>query len=327
MNDFLSQGARRVATLGLLMSLGVVLSAASCDKKEDAKEPAQAEAPTEAKTDGAAPTKPAAAAAAAAPPKDAYPGFPSFARLNDAQRVTFKGIVEAELCPCEGSTVSLEMCIKDVSKGCAMSARVANMVGGGVFQGVKQTDIMAEVAKFIKASKQTYTFDVSSTPVKGNPKASIVLVEFADFQCPHCRMAAKVMDEVATKYKDDIAFYYKHFPLGGHKQATKAAIASLAAHEQDKFWPMHDMIFANQMKLKDSSYEEFAQKIGLNIKRFNEGMKSPMIQQQVVSDKLEGEKANISGTPTLYINGKQYFGEKSVEALSKVIEEMKAAKK
>lgn len=328
MNHPLLHGARRLAALGLLVSLGVVLSAAGCDKKNEVKDDAKAEAPsTDTKTDGAPATKPAAAAAGTAPAPDAYPGFPAFAQLNDAQRIQFKAIVEAEICPCEGATVSLELCLKDVSKGCAMSARVANMVGGGVYKGVKQTDIMSEVSKFIKSSKMTYTFDVSSTPYKGDPKASIVMIEFADFQCPHCRLAAKVMDEVAEKHKDDIVYYYKHFPLGGHQQAQKAAVASLAAHEQGKFWPMHDMVFANQMKLTDDSYEEFANKIGLNVKRFKEGMQSPMVQQQVVSDKLEGEKANITGTPTLFINGKQYFGDKSVEALSKVIEEMKAAKK
>lgn len=328
MNHPLLHVARRVATLGLLVSLSVVLSAASCDKKDDVKEPAKAETPTPTpnKVDGAPATKPAAAAAGTAPAKDAYPGFPAFARLNDAQRIQFKGIVEAEVCPCEGATVSLEMCLKDVSKGCAMSARVANMVGGGVYQGVKQTDIMAEIAKFIKSSKQTHTFDVTSTPYKGNPKSTIVMIEFADFKCPHCRMAAKVMDEVATKHKDDIVYYYKNFPLGS-PQGKKAAHAALAAHEQGKFWPMHDMIFANQMKLTDASYEEFANKIGINVKRFKAGMQSPMIQQQVVSDKLEGQKANITGTPTLFINGKQYFGDKSVDAISKVIEEMKAAKK
>lgn len=318
----------RAGLLLVLAGLCIPLSAASCGKdktKDDAKANAPKDATKTKDTKQGATKTPPKTNDSGAPGVDTYPGFPVFGKLNAQQRTSFKAIAEAELCPCPNSTVSLHVCLKKKELRCSMADRVSMMIAGGVVQGVKQNDILAGVAKYIASTKKVHTFKLDETPYMGNPKAKIVFVEFADFQCPHCRLASGIMKKVVDKHKDEIVFYYKHFPLGGHPQASIAAAASLAAHKQGKFWPMHDLIFANQSKLSDDSYTGFAKQIGLNLKRFDEDMKSPVIRGQVMADKAEGEKAQLTGTPTLYVNGRLYMGEKSVDAISAHIAELKKA--
>lgn len=320
----------RLLPLLALFGLISMTIAASCDKEKTGDEKPQAQNPQEgAKSPDAAGQGAAQAPAeqpkedtAAAPDPNAYPDFPAFAVLDPAERKQFKSIAEAELCPCPDSTVSLDICLAKKELRCEIAERAGVIVVYNIKQKMKQTDILNEVAKFVDASKKVHTFALDDTPVKGNKDAKIVFVEFADFQCPHCRMASKVISDLAEKRGKDFAFYYKQFPLSSHPEAFNASKASIAAHKQGKFWPMHDMIFENQMRLNSDMYTEFAKQMGLNLDAFKKDYASPAITQQVERDRQEGEKALIQGTPTLYINGRQYFGEKSVEALEKELDKL-----
>jgi protein-disulfide isomerase len=116
------------------------------------------------------------------------------------------------------------------------------------------------------------------------------------------------------------------FPLG-RPQSNPAARAALAAHKQGKFWPMHDLIYENQGSLSDEKYERFAQQIGLNVSKFKTDMASPEIAAQVARDRAEGEKAEISGTPAIFMNGRKYMGDASMEGLNEAIDEALAEQK
>ena len=320
--------AGRASLAMLLVGLSAMLTAASCDQEKSGQSQPQAESPKDAAPKDAAPgasKTPAAPSAEDAPGPDTYPDFAGFAMLEPAERKQFKGIAEAELCPCPESTVSLHVCLAKKELRCDIAERAAVIIAVNIKQKMKQTDILNEVAKFVDASKKAHTFELSDTPFKGNKDAKIVFVEFADFQCPHCRIASKLMDEVVAKRSQEIAFYYKQFPLSSHPEAFNASKAALAAHKQGKFWPMHDLIFDNQAKLKPDIYDGFAQQLGLNLAAFKKDMASEEIAKQVERDRAEGERAQLTGTPTIYLNGRQYFGEKSVEAIEKEIDKLKAA--
>jgi protein-disulfide isomerase len=129
------------------------------------------------------------------------------------------------------------------------------------------------------------------------------------------------VDEVLKAYPKDLKFVYKQFPLTSiHQNALNASRASLAAHKQGKFWEMHDKLFANQQALQPDKLKEYAQQIGLDMAKFEADMASPDIQKQIDEETKVAQAAQVSGTPTLFVNGKRVT-DRSVEGLKAMIDE------
>jgi protein-disulfide isomerase len=112
-----------------------------------------------------------------------------------------------------------------------------------------------------------------------------------------------VLEQVLEKYPNDVKVAFKHFPLRNHKFAMKAAIASLAAEGQGKFWQFHDLLFENYNKLNDEKIQEISVTVGLNQEEYEKKKKDPAIQQRVNQDLSDGRRAGVRGTPTVFING------------------------
>jgi protein-disulfide isomerase len=319
------------AVMCLIVALGAGLALSGCSKKDQPSESepkAEAPKPADAAQGGAA--KPDApkddkADAVKIVPEDIYPNF-NFKLLSPEERQKFVQIAEAELCPCPESTTSLHVCLQKMETRCGVAEQAAVTIAYGIKEKVSATDIQDRVAKMVDSYKKIHEFELKDTPFKGNADSNIVFVEFADFECPHCRMASMEFKKLAEKQGDTFKLYYKQFPLNSHPNAEVAARAALAAHKQGKFWPMHDLIFENQSALSPDKFEKFAQQIGLNIAKFKADMESPEIKAQVARDRAEGEKAEISGTPAIFLNGRKYIGDGSVEGLAKAIEAEKAAR-
>ena len=312
--------ARRMILLLMALSL-TIATGASCDKEKKGNDSAEANAPKDGAGAGKSPSMDSKEGKGSGDEvsADVYPGM-NLSQFSAKERAKIVSVAKAELCPCEGSAVSLHECLSKQETQCHTAAYSAVVIAEGVQKGKSQTDILDDVAKYVEGVKKTYTFDLETTPYRGNPEAKVVLVEFADFQCPHCKMVVPIMEDVSKKYGDKIAFYYKHYPLPSHPQAEAAAQASLAAHNQGKFWPMHDLIFKNQASLSRAKLKGFAQQLGLNMNKFVDDFESPEIAARVKKDMAEGQAAQLQGTPSLYINGKRYLGDKSVEAVSAYID-------
>ena len=169
---------------------------------------------------------------------------------------------------------------------------------------------------------------VNNSAVKGAADASVTITVFDDFQCPYCARLVPTLEEVLTAYPKQVKIVYKHFPLGMHKFAQPAAIASLAARNQGKFWPLHDQLFANYNKLNADLIRELAKNVGLDMTRFDKDMVDPALQQEVAADMQLGTKAGVRGTPAAYINGMP-LKDRSIKGFKQVIdaELRKAAKK
>ena len=311
---------RRMILLLMALSL-TIATGASCDKEKKGEDGAEANSPSDKTGASKSPTmeKEGDDAQGEEVSADVYPGM-NLSQFSSKERAKIVSIAKAELCPCEGSTVSLHECLSKQETQCHTAAYSAVVIAEGVQKGESQTDILNNVAKYVEGIKKSYSFDLETTPYRGNPDAKVVLVEFADFQCPHCKLVVPIMKEVSDKYGDKIAFYYKNYPLPMHPQAETAAQAALAAHKQGKFWPMHDLIFKNQTALSRAKLKGFAQQLGLNMNKFVEDFESPEIAAQVKKDMAEGKTAQLEGTPSLYINGKRYLGDKSTEAISAYID-------
>lgn len=120
------------------------------------------------------------------------------------------------------------------------------------------------------------------------------------------------------KYSKDVKLVFKNFPLSFHAYARKAATAALAAHEQGKFWEFHNKLIVSG-SLNDQKIQDIAKDLKLDLDRFNRSLKSQDIQKVIDRDIAEGKDNNVSGTPTIFVNGKE-LGERSLEGFSRMID-------
>lgn len=138
----------------------------------------------------------------------------------------------------------------------------------------------------------------------GNPKAKVTLVEYGDYECPYCGEAFKLLKPLLKKHSNDLIFVFRNFPLQDmHPDAMPAALAAEAANDQGKFWEMHDLLYENQDALSDSNLVGYAEKLGLNIERFNTDRNKAATQSRVETDMESGLRTGVNGTPSFYING------------------------
>jgi predicted DsbA family dithiol-disulfide isomerase len=159
-------------------------------------------------------------------------------------------------------------------------------------------------------------------PVKGPANAPVTIIEFGDFECPYCGRLAPVLNEILKTYEGRVRVVFRQFPvIEAHPRALKAAEASLCAHEQGKFWAMHDAMFQDQQALEVSALKEKAASIGLDSARFNQCLDTGKHVPVIRGDMAESEKLKIAGTPTLFINGRRMVGEQSAASLSNIIDE------
>lgn len=234
-------------------------------------------------------------------------------------------LMKEGVCPCDAKA-SMFDCIQ--AKKCEKATDLGRYGADKFREGLGEDQVRdAVVRKYFDDNVSFDWFDLKDTPKKGAAKPKVTIVEFADFECPHCAMLGKIMPDLVKAYPNDVAVYFKQFPLPSHTWAEVASRATFAAWKQNKFWQMHDLVFANQLNLSAERFAEFASELGLNGPRFKADMESPEAHKYVDRDRNEGNKAQLTGTPTVYMNGKLYYGEKTLEAMKEhVAKLLKAAK-
>jgi protein-disulfide isomerase len=173
---------------------------------------------------------------------------------------------------------------------------------------------------------KVYDIEVGKSPVRGAKDATVTIVEFSDFQCPYSRMAQPLLGNLLKAYPEDLRHVYKNFPLGFHKEAMPAAKACLAAGLQGRFWEMQEVVFENPKNLSEGDLKKYAGKIGLDVQRFEKDFKGEEVERQVQEDLAAAKKAAVTGTPTLFLNGKR-VRDRSEGAMKKEIDGILAAKK
>lgn len=151
---------------------------------------------------------------------------------------------------------------------------------------------------------QTFDIPIGTSPIIGPPDARVTLVVFSDFQCPYCSKEFPVVEQLLKKYPSDLNVVYKHFPLRSHKFATQAAIAALAANKQGKYLELSREMYKNYRSLNETTLNEYAANIGLDMKKFEEDRKNKAFEQQLQQDRQLARKVGVRGVPSLYINGR-----------------------
>ncbi len=173
---------------------------------------------------------------------------------------------------------------------------------------------------------KVYDIKIGTSPVRGKKDAAVTLVEFSDFQCPYSGRAQPLIAKLMEAYPNELRHVFKNFPLRFHKHAMPAAKACMAAHLQGKFWEMEKLVFENQRKLDDKDLRKYAAKVGLNMQRFDKDFKGEEVAKRVEADLQEGRRVQVTGTPTLFLNGKRVRN-RSVEAMKKEIDAILKGKK
>jgi protein-disulfide isomerase len=182
----------------------------------------------------------------------------------------------------------------------------------------RKNSLIQEFAKQLTTDPESI---IGNSPYLGSKENKIFLIEFSDFQCPYCAKAQATLKEFMTKHKEKVTFVYKHFPLTDiHPEAMPAAKAAWAAQQQGKFWGYHDFLFASYDKLGENLYLEIANKLKLDINKFNDDRKKA--EAEIAKDINLAQAVGINGTPTLIMNDQYISGAvelSKLEATLKVV--------
>ena len=163
---------------------------------------------------------------------------------------------------------------------------------------------------------------VDGLPGKGNLKSpKVTIVECSDFDCPFCNRVTGTVKQIMDSYGDKVAFYFRQYPLPMHKMAEPAHRAALAAHNQGKFWEMHDLLFADKSKRSDEDLKAFAAQLSLDVAKWEKDFKDPATAQKVQDDIAACSALEVRGAPGFLINGRLLSGAQPFEVFKGVIEE------
>lgn len=154
----------------------------------------------------------------------------------------------------------------------------------------------------------------------GNLKAPVTLMEFGEYESEVCAKANEVVKQLMEKFKDDMRFQFRHFPLTKiHQRSLKAGEAAVAAGQHGKFWEMHNVLFANRRNLGTTSLKLHSREAGVQNKHFLDELVNATYGWQVQGDISEGQKLGVKDVPTFFINGEMYKGKVNFEDMSKAI--------
>jgi len=159
-----------------------------------------------------------------------------------------------------------------------------------------------------KKEDDIYKVEVGTSVFKGPEDAPVTIINFSDFQCPFSKRSVDLIEKIMKEYDGKVRYVFKHFPLGFHKLARPAALASIAAHNQGKFWEYYGRLFDDIKKIDEENLSKWAVELGLDMEKFNQDRNSEEAGKIVQNDMASGSAFGVRGTPTLFINGKRIVG-------------------
>jgi protein-disulfide isomerase len=173
-------------------------------------------------------------------------------------------------------------------------------------------------------TKTVYRVPVGKSPARGDARALVTIVEFADYQCGFCSLAERTLRELRTSYGDKLRMVHKDAPLEFHPRAEPAAEAALEVRAEkgdDAFWKMHDLLLDNQHNLSDDSLVRFAVGLGARGEKVRAAVKNHTHQTEIDADQRLADGLGAQGTPHFFVNGRRLVGAQSREAFVAVIDE------
>jgi protein-disulfide isomerase len=143
----------------------------------------------------------------------------------------------------------------------------------------------------------------------GPADARVTLVEYGDFECPHCGALHPIVQAARKAFGGNLRFVFRHFPLrSSHPHALAAAKAAEAAAAQGRFWEMHDRLYQRQTELTDADLERHARELGFDVERFRASLAERAHEARIREDLASAAASGAQGTPSIFINGDRYDG-------------------
>jgi protein-disulfide isomerase len=143
--------------------------------------------------------------------------------------------------------------------------------------------------------------------IQGPADAPVTLVEYGDYECPYCGAASPIIKQVQARMGERLRFVFRNFPITtSHPHAERAAEAAEAAAAQGRFWEMHDLLYENQQHLEDPDLRGYAERLGLDVERFDKELAEHAHADRVHKDFMSGVRSGVNGTPTFYVNGERH---------------------
>ena len=233
-----------------------------------------------------------------------------FADLDDDEVTLLVEVLEAQFDPC-GKPRSLMESVKD-GAGCPIAPKLATFVVAQIQRGLSKRQVLKELLKEQKRLTVKHEFTTTGRPSIGPADAKVTVIEFFDFQCPHCKQVADKAGAI-VKAKTGVRLVYKQYPLDFHPAAKTAAFFAVAAASQGKWQAAPDAFFANQDKLDDDLVSKLAKDAGIDMAKL-EAAKAAALTM-VEADRREGDAAGVEGTPTFYVNGRMVDFEELAQAI------------
>ncbi len=213
--------------------------------------------------------------------------------------------------------------------GLVMGAAGDRMVGGFTSAQIRRAPAVPTQAglrqpRAVEDPKAVYRVPVDDSPVKGGPDALVTIVESSDFQCPFSKRALPTLQEIEREYGSKVRIVYKENPLSFHDKALQAAMAAEEARAQggnEKFWAMHDKLFAIAPALDRPGLEQAAKELGLDLDAFRRALDSGKHEGRIRRDQALVSALGANGTPSFFINGRKLIGAQPLEAFKSVIDD------
>jgi protein-disulfide isomerase len=156
--------------------------------------------------------------------------------------------------------------------------------------------------------------------IQGNADAPVTLVEYGDYECPHCAGAHPVVQQLQAHFGESLRFVFRNFPMSRlHPHAEAAAQTAEFAASHGKFWPMHDLLLENQPRLSHSVFAELAGRLGLAPAELATALEKYTFERRVHQDFTSGVRSGVNGTPTFFLNGERYDGAKDYQSMAAAI--------
>ncbi len=197
-----------------------------------------------------------------------------------------------------------------------------------MLQSQQQARVRGDVLKELRANSTVKVMleppriqVADSGPSRGPKDAPVTIIEFSDYQCPYCSRAEATMNQIRSVYGDRVRIVFRDFPLSFHQNAQKAAEAAGCALEQNKFWELHEKMFANQGALDVENLRKAAGELGLDRKKFDECLDSGRRAAEIKKDQQEAQLVGVTGTPGFFVNGRFVNGAQPFDNFARLIDE------
>ncbi len=208
-----------------------------------------------------------------------------------------------------------------VAIGAFLIGRLVTSPSAGTDSGEEVQPADVEIADDVERYKVPVT---DGQPSKGPKDALVTIVEFSEFQCPFCARVNPTVKQITDTYGDKVRFVWRNNPLAFHNNAAPAAAVAMEAYAQggnDKFWEVHDVLFANQKALGRAELEGYAQQAGLDAGKVKKALDEGTHKEAVTGDQTLAGQLGARGTPYFFVNGRQLRGAQPFAAFKTVIDE------